>query len=442
MSNKRRRTCDSWTETRPDLLAQWDFIKNDDFPTDIRVSSQMAWWLCNVETCGHGCPHSWQAPLGNRMMGSGCPYCARKKFCTHYSLEVKEPELAQEFDTERNGGLQAKDVYYRSNQKVWWKCKIVNCDAQCEHVYQAIVANRTYLASGCPHCSALLTCKHNSLATKRPDVMAWWHYEKNQGLNPEKISCKSSLTAWWKCQNTCTFGCTHEWKTSISHISDGSGCPYCSGFRVCVHNSLAYHYPELAKEWSADNDRIPSEIPLSSSYKAKWKCRSCQREWRATVNSRTDRTTGCWVCMRGVSKMELAIGKTLDAMQRWNKFAQWKLTSVDANVSHLLPGYELDKVVRIELPNGSIESVAIEMDGRQHFVAVEYWGGEVGFKTRQATDQHKNKVCCIIRMHLLRIGYDVKATQYFQLVSAFFDRVAATPSAWQFQCVGKHYQQD
>ena len=48
----------------------------------------------------------------------------------------------------------------------------------------------------------------------------------------------------------------------------------------------------------------------------------------------------------------------------------------------------------------------IEYDGRQHFQAIEYWGGEEVFQLTQFHDQIKNDYCKENNIRLIRIKYD------------------------------------
>lgn len=51
-------------------------------------------------------------------------------------------------------------------------------------------------------------------------------------------------------------------------------------------------------------------------------------------------------------------------------------------------------------------NICIEYDGKQHFEAVPYWGGEEGLQRRQSSDFIKNEYCRINNIPLLRIKYD------------------------------------
>jgi hypothetical protein len=48
----------------------------------------------------------------------------------------------------------------------------------------------------------------------------------------------------------------------------------------------------------------------------------------------------------------------------------------------------------------------IEFDGIQHFIKINYWGGEEGFKNLQKRDQIKNEYCKNNNIRLIRIKYD------------------------------------
>jgi very-short-patch-repair endonuclease len=55
-------------------------------------------------------------------------------------------------------------------------------------------------------------------------------------------------------------------------------------------------------------------------------------------------------------------------------------------------------------------NLLIEYDGRQHFEAVDLFGGEEGLKKRKINDNIKNEYCKKNRISLLRISYldDIK----------------------------------
>ena len=78
------------------------------------------------------------------------------------------------------------------------------------------------------------------------DIAAQWHPTRNGTLTPDQIVAGSHRKVWWKCSE----GPDHEWATQLSSRTDsGTGCPYCSGKKLSVTNSLASLRPDLAAQW-------------------------------------------------------------------------------------------------------------------------------------------------------------------------------------------------
>ena len=83
------------------------------------------------------------------------------------------------------------------------------------------------------------------LNTSRPDIASQWHPSKNNGVTPDHVSIGSHSRFWWKCPK----GPDHEWETRHNQRTSGRGCPYCTGVKVSITNSLASQYQQVAAEW-------------------------------------------------------------------------------------------------------------------------------------------------------------------------------------------------
>ena len=114
------------TESQHETLQCWDWELNEEAgldPGKLRCHSfKKAHWLCN--RCPRGHPHRWQAPVSrvytSMLRGtSGCPCCAGLQACKCNSLQSLFPEVAAEWDYERNTGTPA-EYAARSRKKVWW----------------------------------------------------------------------------------------------------------------------------------------------------------------------------------------------------------------------------------------------------------------------------------------------------------------------------------
>ena len=124
----------------PSLANEWNYEKNNGLtPADVMPNSdKKVWWKCSKR-------HEWQATIGSRNRGIGCPYCSGKKALPgHNDLQSVNPALAKEWNYEKNNGLTPADVMPNSDKKVWWICIK-------GHEWQAIIGNR-HRGNGCPIC--------------------------------------------------------------------------------------------------------------------------------------------------------------------------------------------------------------------------------------------------------------------------------------------------
>lgn len=205
-------------------MSEWNWEKNNELrldPTKITCrSGQKAWWKCKEG-------HEWFAFISNRAKGSGCPFCAGRKVLVGYNdLATTKPDLAQEWNYEKNNELTPQMVTKNSNKKVWWKCNE-------GHEWEAIINNRQK-GAGCPYCvNQKILPGYNDLQTINPHLASEWHPIKNGILSPCQVGVGSHKKVWWMCQ----FG--HEWKADINNRHRGAGCPDCK-------NETKTSFPEQA----------------------------------------------------------------------------------------------------------------------------------------------------------------------------------------------------
>lgn len=131
----------SLSDNNPTLSRDWNPTRNGDLkPTDITVSSpKKVWWLCNK------CGYEWEASPNNRNgKGVGCPCCSgRVPMIGANDFKTQFPELAKEWNYEKNDNLKPENYLPKSNKKVWWIC------SKCGYEWQATINNRTS-GHGCP----------------------------------------------------------------------------------------------------------------------------------------------------------------------------------------------------------------------------------------------------------------------------------------------------
>ena len=266
--------------TNLEIAQEWNYERNaflrpEHFTSN---SGKKVWWKCSMG-------HEWQATIGDRNNGSGCPYCASQKVMKGYNdLQTINPALAEEWSYDKNGEFTPSNIMPNSNKKVWWKCSK-------GHEWQAAISDRSK-EHGCPYCSGRRVVKGESdLETVNPILAKEWNYERNNDLKPEHFTSNSGKKVWWKCNKG------HEWQATIVHRNNGRGCPYCAGKKVLKgFNDLQTVNPTLAKEWYYENNigLTPMDVLSGSGKKVWWKC-SKGHEWQAVINSR-NRGHGCPTC--------------------------------------------------------------------------------------------------------------------------------------------------
>ena len=113
----------------------------------------------------------------------------------HNDPRTTHPEIAREWNKERNGDLKPTDVIASSNKRVWRKYKE-------GHEWSGLIANRARKGKadpGCPYCSGRkVLAGYNDLATTHPDIAPMWHPRMNKRLKPTSVQAISRKPVWWR----------------------------------------------------------------------------------------------------------------------------------------------------------------------------------------------------------------------------------------------------
>ena len=279
--------------THPHLVEDWDFDSNDVSPYEISYgSTKKVLWKCKK------CGEQYEAAICDRVHGNGCPYCSGKRVKKGFNdLESKYPEIAKEWDYEKNGNYLPSDFTAHSTKSVWWKCPK-------NHSYQMVIGNRTGSKQlNCPICSGKRIVKGiNDLFTIHPELKERWDYEKND-INPETLGPGSNTSVYWKCEKNHSF-CSTVY--CVAHSRSGMNCPVCRNFRVDEGtNDLTTTHPKLLEEWDYDKNEInPNEVHAGMHKKVWWKCKAHGHSWQTEIQLRTIRGLGCPYC----SNQKLLVG--------------------------------------------------------------------------------------------------------------------------------------
>ena len=129
---------------RPDVARQLDPELNGSLRAEgLHVhAGAMVWWRGS-------CGRVWREKVSIRSMrvDDSCPYCKNRKLLHGFNdLATVHPELAAEWDFERNGDLKPDGMRSNATKQVWWR-------GGCGHEWQMSPRQRAAEGLGCPYCS-------------------------------------------------------------------------------------------------------------------------------------------------------------------------------------------------------------------------------------------------------------------------------------------------
>jgi predicted nucleic acid-binding Zn-ribbon protein len=278
----------SLAERFPAFAAEWDVEGNGTLrPEDVSYGSdRIVSWLCPN---GHG---AYTTKVSYRTTRNrGCPDCGKAKLAAPKkgkTLAEAFPEIAAEWDYEKNHPLTPSDVAPRSNKKAWFICPEGHGSTE------SYISNRT-AGNGCPECGRQRGGQANSARAKARGTLAELHPELvpewNTGLNdfgPEDVSPGSPRKAWWNCP------AGHDpYLSQVARRHKGQGCPACANVRRAAAisykgpkpgTSLADKRPDLVPLWDTERNTLtPSDVSVSSRHVAHWVCPDGHRFERMVI---------------------------------------------------------------------------------------------------------------------------------------------------------------
>ena len=231
------------------------------------------------------------------------------------SLAEARPDLAAEWNYEKNGNLRPEDVTCKSGKKIWWKLPYdVPMDYNVEKLsgkhfefeWKAAIRNRSN-GAGCPYLSGRMAWPgFNDLETVNPELAKQWHPTKNGNLKPQQVTCGSKQKVWWFYPYDDSNSGKHfdfEWQAPVYSRVNGDSCPYLSGRAVWPgFNDLQTVNPELAKQWhpTKNGNLKPTEVTANSHKNIWWLLQYDDQvtgkhfnfEWKAKVGNR-NKGAGC-----------------------------------------------------------------------------------------------------------------------------------------------------
>ena len=323
----------------PSLAKEWDFERNNGLtPMDVSPNSDKKfWWKCK-----NG--HEWLSTVSNRHNGKNCPYCSSHKVLKGYNdLQTVNPNLAKQWNYERNDRLTPMDVMPNSNKKIWWKCNK-------GHEWYATINDRNN-GTGCPICNSeshtsfpeyaiiYYLKKHNLdvvhsyraqgyeldvyIPSKKIAIEYdgyYWHKNRSQNDLMKNQKCKLDGIKLYRIReglpslNDSSIdyiiskkqkGLSNVIEQILSTIIETAIDVNIERDSIAIENlreytekenSILFTNPKIAQEWNYEKNcnLKPEHLTANSHKKVWWRC-SQGHEWQATISNRQN-GNGCPYC--------------------------------------------------------------------------------------------------------------------------------------------------
>lgn len=274
----------------PSIAREWHSTLNEGLlPSSVSFGSPAKrWWSCPDFN------HAYETSPSRRTGPSkaGCPYCSNQMLLPGFNdLATVKPELAAQWDYDKNDPLSPSDVAPTINRPLWWNCP---------NGAHPSWLSKSRTSADCPVClNQILLTGFNDVASQAPELAAQWHPTLNGEKKPEFTLTGGRQKVWWLCEEG------HHWEAAI-YTRAKSGCPFCGFKRLWPgFNDLATVSPDMAAEWhpSKNGDLTPRDI-MSSVPKVVWWLCPAGHSYQASPNGRSRigprGRRGCNICANKV----------------------------------------------------------------------------------------------------------------------------------------------
>lgn len=312
----------------------------------------------------------WNPVAYSLLSGEGCPRCGNRSKAI--KMKITQSQFIEEMK-KANPNVEILGEYISRKTKIKARCKLC-------YICWNVRPDDLMHGHGCPACGN--KAKHlKQKKDKKQFLTELEAINKAIQIHGDYINSATKI----KC--SCNL-CGVNWETLPNSLLLGIGCPECGKERSGLKRRKTHE--DFIKELSNTN----SNIKVLENYtltveKVKCRCRTCGNEWRARAGGLLN-GFGCPKC--SASQGERHIDKILKKYNI-NFIPQHKFE--DCKDKYPLP-------FDFYLPS---KNIVIEYDGRQHFEAIDYFGGKEGFKGIQKRDQIKNNYCKKKSIKLIRISY-------------------------------------
>ena len=221
--------------TNPDTAKKWDYELNEKTPFEVMAGSHKKYhWVYPYDDpqTGKHWDFKYEASINDAVKYTTCPQLAGKKVEVGFNdLGSLHPEIADQWDYEKNNGITPFDVLEFSNKYYYWRYPYVDPKTGKHWVFKwrAKVSNRVNFPA-CPFLiNRSLWLGFNDFETLYPELAKEWHPTANGKLKPSDVCGAPDLDVWWLYSYKNPLNGVHhdyKWRASIVNRVRGTGCPY------------------------------------------------------------------------------------------------------------------------------------------------------------------------------------------------------------------------
>ena len=289
----------------PQIMDWWDYDENTHQVEDISHRSRYeASFICPQ------CSAKFKRPVRSFITvhrdGSyrpvGCPecgYCPREN--PEDNLKVLCPEITEWWNYEKNYPHVPEEFTKGASFEAYLTCP--DCGMELYTQIKSLVETLEDGTVSIRHkgkCRKLRAQKsENNLVKQMPEILEWWNYEKNAPNRPEDYTLYGAASVYLNCPDCGAefyrrLGDSFYFEEGVPKLLE---CPICADIKVQAGiNDLQTTHPELAKEYSPNNERDVRKIRKGHIYPVKWICPTCAGEYRYLVSEREVGDDVCPYC--------------------------------------------------------------------------------------------------------------------------------------------------
>lgn len=304
--------------------------------------------------------YEWYPSPNKLMMGRGCPRCAKKEPYVDSFLR----RMAS-----MHPDITVLSRFNRGDQKVLCRCNIDG------HEWNATPYS-LLKGSGCPKCAGKERLSQAEFmkrvnACGKPITVVGKYKNRNT-----KVLCRCDIDGY-------------EWYASPGHLMNGVGCPECAGVLRKTKDTFVDEMRRIHPQIEVLGDYVNNRTKIQC------RCSLCNTTWSASPNALLSHHSSCPACNQSSGEQKIysiLLSKGIEVI------LQYRFDDCRDMLSLPFDFY---------IPTSK---VAIEYDGQQHFMPVDFGGrprhvSEQNFEIVKQHDAIKNQYCDTHGITLIRIPY-------------------------------------